>query len=626
MDESSSMDSQNLVQPVIDSIANHSDSLNQDTDVYLQFFSGRASELTTWEGFSKAQRRDFLNTVDKEFKPNGSTRLFDTVAEAITRIRAVANQYNQISFIIFSDADDTSSSVASRDKRWSSITPELLELVNANAFVRTYLIALPGQKPTAEDFAEFEKNGILHTAVPQNAPVVIPVMSPVVEFSAVPTQAEPGEEIQFTVKSIGGPVDQYVWDFGDGNTSESIGSIEYSYSKEGEFDVSVRAVGTGGAYIATQADYIQIAYDVPLNSDFTVSPDYPVSGDKVLFSSQSTSALEQLVWYINENRVGTGNTFEWKAAEAGSHKVELKVQEAERSNSTVKTVVVAAPPLNAEFKFPLGKEYIFGSTVRAVALANGADLQHFWTINGDEKMSGAIIEWKSDREGTIEFVHRVEDALGRFSESTSKVLVSKPVIVLPGADFRVEPSRAIKGETLKLSAVSGDSELQHEWYVNDRMIGNGLVIRYTPKESGKLTLRHVIRIGDASKSNSVDIHVEEPELVEAVFKASTTKGMLPLEVDFQDESVGDIVAYTWDFGDGSSSYQANPSHIYTTPGEYYVSLTVTDKGGVSTISSETVRIVVEDSAVGWIKWAVIGVIAAIILFILFLSKKPSPSS
>ncbi|MGO8744445.1 MAG: NosD domain-containing protein [Thermoguttaceae bacterium] len=35
--------------------------------------------------------------------------------------------------------------------------------------------------------------------------------------------------------------------------------------------------------------------------------------------------------------------------------------------------------------------------------------------------------------------------------------------------------------------------------------------------------------------------------------------------------------YFWDFGDGSQSILANPSHAYTTPGRYLVSLTVRDK-------------------------------------------------
>ncbi len=44
---------------------------------------------------------------------------------------------------------------------------------------------------------------------------------------------------------------------------------------------------------------------------------------------------------------------------------------------------------------------------------------------------------------------------------------------------------------------------------------------------------------------------------------------------------GVIVAYLWDFGDHNTSQLANPTHIYTTPGNYSVILTVIDNQGLS---------------------------------------------
>ncbi len=44
---------------------------------------------------------------------------------------------------------------------------------------------------------------------------------------------------------------------------------------------------------------------------------------------------------------------------------------------------------------------------------------------------------------------------------------------------------------------------------------------------------------------------------------------------------GYIVSYSWDFGDGSSSSEVNPSHRFTKKGAYLVVLTVTDDGGLT---------------------------------------------
>lgn len=43
-----------------------------------------------------------------------------------------------------------------------------------------------------------------------------------------------------------------------------------------------------------------------------------------------------------------------------------------------------------------------------------------------------------------------------------------------------------------------------------------------------------------------------------------------------------IASYDWNFGDGSTSTAANPTHTYATPGTYYVTLTVTNTNGCQT--------------------------------------------
>ncbi|MFY9195675.1 MAG: PKD domain-containing protein, partial [Methanoculleus sp.] len=73
-----------------------------------------------------------------------------------------------------------------------------------------------------------------------------------------------------------------------------------------------------------------------------------------------------------------------------------------------------------------------------------------------------------------------------------------------------------------------------------------------------------------------------PEPLEASFTANVTAGSVPLAVQFTDESIGDITSWSWDFGDGSTSTEQNPEHIYVSAGNYTVSLTVSNAYGFST--------------------------------------------
>lgn len=53
---------------------------------------------------------------------------------------------------------------------------------------------------------------------------------------------------------------------------------------------------------------------------------------------------------------------------------------------------------------------------------------------------------------------------------------------------------------------------------------------------------------------------------------------------------GTIASYSWDFGDGAASTQANPTHVFPGSGPYRVTLTVTDNDGATDGSSRTVDI------------------------------------
>jgi PKD repeat protein len=69
-------------------------------------------------------------------------------------------------------------------------------------------------------------------------------------------------------------------------------------------------------------------------------------------------------------------------------------------------------------------------------------------------------------------------------------------------------------------------------------------------------------------------------------------GPTPLEVAFSSEGShdpdGDALTYAWDFGDGTTSNELNPTHTYTEPGEYTARLTVSDPSGRSNSSNLTI--------------------------------------
>ena len=86
------------------------------------------------------------------------------------------------------------------------------------------------------------------------------------------------------------------------------------------------------------------------------------------------------------------------------------------------------------------------------------------------------------------------------------------------------------------------------------------------------------RFGCAGQ-DTIHIKVILPELPIANWEPDTT-GCTPLKVEFRNLSTGGE-SFLWDFGDKEYSTSENPYHIYYTPGNYIVKLTVTNVAGSS---------------------------------------------
>jgi len=72
------------------------------------------------------------------------------------------------------------------------------------------------------------------------------------------------------------------------------------------------------------------------------------------------------------------------------------------------------------------------------------------------------------------------------------------------------------------------------------------------------------------EAGTVEVQDDPPR---AAFNIDAPRGLLPVEVRFQDTSAGGVERRIWDFGDGTTSSEANPVHTYTSTGTFRVVLT-----------------------------------------------------
>ncbi|MFA5214235.1 MAG: PKD domain-containing protein, partial [Methanoregula sp.] len=97
-----------------------------------------------------------------------------------------------------------------------------------------------------------------------------------------------------------------------------------------------------------------------------------------------------------------------------------------------------------------------------------------------------------------------------------------------------------------------------------------------------LTATNAVGSNSVSKSNYITVASSTP--VVSFNGTPRTSGAYPLTVRFHDSSLLGPTSWYWDFGDGTTSTEQNPSHTYTAVGSYTVNLTATNVIGSANVS------------------------------------------
>jgi PKD repeat protein len=87
-------------------------------------------------------------------------------------------------------------------------------------------------------------------------------------------------------------------------------------------------------------------------------------------------------------------------------------------------------------------------------------------------------------------------------------------------------------------------------------------------------------LSSCKKDTGSDNQIKTPPVADFIFSAGD--GFAPDTIQFTNQSTG-ADSYVWDFSDGSSSSETNPSHVFQNPGTYNVKLSATNTAGMAYI-------------------------------------------
>lgn len=138
--------------------------------------------------------------------------------------------------------------------------------------------------------------------------------------------------------------------------------------------------------------------------------------------------------------------------------------------------------------------------------------------------------------------------------------------------------------TFSTSVSGGRKPYTYSWSFGDGTFGTGATPSHTYPGTGRyLAQVTVTDSGGLVGYGTVIVTVTGPPSVLYVEKSPTGTSYTGDYISFYagavDPDGGMVTTYAWDFGDGSTAYEFNypgASHVYATPGNYTVTVTVTD--------------------------------------------------
>ncbi|MBF0450872.1 MAG: carboxypeptidase regulatory-like domain-containing protein [Candidatus Magnetomorum sp.] len=150
----------------------------------------------------------------------------------------------------------------------------------------------------------------------------------------------------------------------------------------------------------------------------------------------------------------------------------------------------------------------------------------------------------------------------------------KSVAQKPQASFVFNPTSGLAPLKVTFKDQSQDYIEQWLWSFGDGGKSADKNPIHTYSSPGEYTVSLMVSGpgGTDTKILAKAIDVQKTDPIKVTFIASATRGIAPLDVQFYNLTQGSIDSWLWDFGDGITSTEKNPIHVYTRTGNYTVKL------------------------------------------------------
>ncbi|MFA6549913.1 MAG: PKD domain-containing protein [Candidatus Gracilibacteria bacterium] len=475
-------------------------------------------------------------------------------------------------------------------------------------------VASPKDPKSMAKFVQYETVGITVVNV-----------KPVVDIKADPEKGEAPLIVNFDASGSkdDGKIVSYAWDFeGTGDDrlfTDSVNQVTtHSFTKVGEYTVKLKVTDNEKAETIAEKKIVveeaktprpSIKVQAEASGKFIAGKVYLFDGSE---SVSPAGTVQKYEWDFGDGTKASSKMISHSFAQTGDYNISLKITDSTKLTGELsqKVTVVGAP------KAPVAviKTAPAKASEQAKTLEGKLPFEVSFDASSSTDQDNNITEYKWDfgdasanefgptakhsyeKEGTFKAILTIKDADNNESTATLQIIV-KPA----GIQAKIDADK-----------VSGATPLSVSFDASGSTYKNGQIISYewnfgdgTPKrlDNAKLTYKYakigtftasVTAIGaDNTRDTAQVLITVTPVALKACFNATKHEGKAPLTVVFTSCSTGTVSKFKWDLnGDGNFDDATGPevTHIFDNPGEYNVSLEVSDLSGVTDTNKDLIKV------------------------------------
>ncbi|MEF8847183.1 MAG: PKD domain-containing protein [Candidatus Paceibacterota bacterium] len=226
-----------------------------------------------------------------------------------------------------------------------------------------------------------------------------------------------------------------------------------------------------------------------------------------------------------------------------------------------------------------------------------------WDFGTGGGVTGSSVTYTYDSPGVYEATLTVTDNEGNTDEDHVTITVKSPSKSnkSPTASFNATPTKGTVPLRVNFDASDSNdpdgSIVSYSWDYDNGDVDSGKRNSYTFNNPGTYYVQLQVKDNDGatdSTTRGIEVKAAQNEAPKANFTVSPNSGEVPLQVTCDASSSldpdGNIVSYSWRFGNGATDSGKHATYTYNQAGEYGITLTVRDNDGATASNTVTVQV------------------------------------